>query len=224
MSPLGKRRRERRAPPGPPPPQPEVRQPAILRLSGGESYDARVTHVDENVIVLVLLLEARDPVKPGDVASMELEFAGSRGLVTLEGEGTVEEHALVHFRMEGAGEVLQRRDFVRVGVVRPMAIAPVHEDGEVGPWMDTLTVNLSGNGLLASGPDTLEVDCKVQFRVKLVENEAPIQGIGCVTRTSDAGHRGVRIFEMSEDARRRLVAFIFERERIARRLTRDGEL
>lgn len=224
MSPLGKRRRARRGPPGPPPPQPEVRQPAILRLTDGESYDARVTVVNDREIVLVLLLEARNPVKPGDVRSMELEFAGPRGLVTIEGEGTVEEHDLVRFRMEGAVEILQRRDFVRVGVVRPMAIAPVGEDGAVGPWIDTLTVNLSGNGLLASGPDTLEIDTQVQFRVKLVENEAPIQGIGRVARASDAGHRGVRILEMTEDERRRLVAFIFERERIARKLTRDGEL
>lgn len=224
MSPLGKRRRGKRAPQGPPPPQPDVRQPAILRLPGDESYDARVISVDAREIVLVLLLEARDPVKPGDVASMELEFGGARGLVTIEGEGTVEEHDLVRFRMDGAVEILQRRDFVRVSVVRPMAIAPVEEDGRVGPWIDTLTINVSGNGLLASGPDTLAIDADVHFRLRLHEGEAPIQGVGRVMRASDEGHRGVRILEMSEDARRRLVAFIFERERIARRLTRDAEL
>lgn len=224
MSPLGKLRRQRRAPPGPPPPQPEVKQAAVLRLPGDDTYDARVVEVSDREIVVALLLEARDPVKPGDVRSMELEFGGPRGLVTLEGEGTVEEHDLVRFRMEGAVEILQRRDFVRVRVVRPMAVAPVDEDGRVGDWIDTLTINLSGNGLLASGPDTLELDGEVHFRLRIVEGEAPLQGVGRVMRASDEGHRGIRILEMGEDARRRLVAFIFERERIARKVTRDGEL
>lgn len=224
MSPLGKRRRGRRRPQGPPPPQPEVKQPAILSLPGVDAYDARVLAVSDSEIVVALLLEARNPVKPGDVRSMELVFGGPRGLVTLEGEGTVEEHDLVRFRMEGAVEILQRRDFVRVRVVRPMAVAPVDEEGNVGEWIDTLTINLSGNGLLASGPDTLALDSEIRFRLRLVEGEAPLQGVGRVMRASDEGHRGIRILEMDEDARRRLVAFIFERERIARKMTRDAEL
>lgn len=213
-------KRGRRAPP----PRPALRQPAQLRLPGGERLDARVVHVDEREIVLALLLEAREPVGPGDVAEMELEFGGPRGLVTLSGRGVVEEEDLVRFQVDGAAEIQQRRDFVRVRVVRPLALAPVDEDGRAGAWIDTLTVNLSGNGLLASGPDTLEPGTEVRFRLRLREGETPIQGAGVVARASDEGHRGIRYVELDERARRRLVRFIFERERIARRLTRDGEL
>jgi PilZ domain-containing protein len=204
--------------------QPEIRQPVLLTLPGVDSFQARVTRVDHREIVLVLLLEARNPVKPGDVASMRIEFGGPRGLVKLEGEGVVEDHDVVRFHMAGAVDVEQRRDYVRVRAVRPMAIARVDEEGTVGRWIDTFTVDLSGNGLLASGPDTLEIDADVRFRVRLVEGEPPIEGAGTVARASDGGHRGIRITDLGEDARKRLVAFIFERERIARKLTRDGEL
>jgi hypothetical protein len=224
MSPFGKLRRRKARPSGPPAPQPRERQPAVLTLPGIEAFDARVTRVNDDEIVVVLLLEARDSINPGDVASMQLEFGGPRGLVTLEGEGTVEDHDVVRFRMDGAVDVVQRRGFVRVRVVRPMAVAPIDEHGHVGPWIDTLTVNLSGNGVLAAGPDTLEPDTEVRFRIRLSEGERPIEGSGRIARASEDGHRGIRILEMSEDHRDRLVAFIFERERIARQLTRDGEL
>lgn len=223
MSPLRKRS-GRGGAPTPPPPLPEVRQDVDLTLPGRERFPARVTRVSDEEIVLVLLLDAQDPLQLGEVAEMALEFAGPRGLVRIEGRGRVAAYDVVHLRLEGAVEVVQRRDFVRVRAVRPMAVAPVSEEGEVGPWMDTLTVNVSGNGILASGPDTLEIDTPVRFRVRVVEGEPPIEGSGRVARASDEGHRGIAIEELSDEARRRLVAFIFERERIARRMTRDSEL
>lgn len=222
MSPLRKRAQRPRG--ARRPPLPEVRQEAYLSLPGRERFAARVTQVSGEEVVLVLMLDARDPLQLGDVAEMALEFAGPRGLVRVEGHGRVSASDVVRLRLEGAIEVTQRRDFVRVRAVRPMTVAPVGEDGRVGPWIDTLTVNLSGNGILASGPDTLEIGGEVRFRVRIVEGQPPIEGSGSVARASDEGHRGISIDELSEDGHRRLVAFIFERERIARKLTRDGEL
>jgi len=223
MSPLRKRSsKDGRARPRPP--LPEVRQDVDLSLPGRERFAARVTQVSESEVVLVLLLEARDPLQLGEIAEMALEFAGPRGLVRVEGHGRVTAYDVVHMRLEGAVEVQQRRDFVRVRAVRPLALAPIDDEGRVGPWIDTLSVNVSGNGILASGPDTLEIDTAVRFRLRVVEGEAPIEGVGRVARASDEGHRGIAIEELSDDARRRLVAFIFERERIARRITRDGAL
>lgn len=203
---------------------PEVRQDVDLILPGRERFAARVTRIGEEEVVLVLMLDAHDPVQPGDVATMAMEFAGPRGLVRIEGSGSVADYDVVVLNLSGAIEVVQRRDFVRVRAVRPMALAPLDDEGEVGNWIDTLTVNLSGNGVLASGPDTILLDTPVHFRVKLVENEPPIEGIGRIARASDEGHRGIAIEQLSDESRRRLVAFIFERERIARRLTRDSEL
>ncbi|MDW5597677.1 PilZ domain-containing protein [Conexibacter stalactiti] len=224
MSPLRKRN-GRRAGPSLVAHLPEVRQDVDLILPDRERFAARVTRIAEDEIVLVLLLDARDPLQLGEVAEMAIEFAGPRGLVRIEGHGDVKAYDVVILKLAGAVEVVQRRDFVRVGAVRPMALAPLGEEGEEdGPWIDTLTVNVSGNGILASGPDTFEIDTRVRFRVRVTEGEPPIEGIGRIARASDAGHRGIAIEQLSDESRRRLVAFIFERERIARRLTRDGEL
>lgn len=203
---------------------PEVRQDVDLILPGQERFAARVTRIADDEVVLVLLLDARDPLQLGDVAEMAMEFAGPRGLIRIEGQGAVAAYDVVRLKLAGAVEVVQRRDFVRVGAVRPMALAPLDEDGNEGDWIDTLTVNVSGNGILASGPDTYAIGTPVRFRVRVAEGEPPIEGRGTVARASDAGHRGIAIDELSDDDRRRLVAFIFERERIARRLTRDSEL
>jgi hypothetical protein len=223
MSPL-RRRDGRRAAPALVPHLPAVRQDVDLILPGRERFAARVTRVGDEEVVLVLMLDARDPRHLGDVAEMAIEFAGPRGLVRIEGNGAVQAYDVVVLNLNGAVEVVQRRDFVRVRAVRPMALAPVDASGEVGAWMDTLTINLSGNGILASGPDTIPLDTTVHFRVRVAEGEPPIEGVGRVARASDEGHRGIAIEQLSEENRRRLVAFIFERERIARRLTRDSEL
>lgn len=209
----------------PPPPLPELRQDAVVTLPNQQQYRGRVTKVTAEELVLVLMLDARDPLQPGDVASMVVEYAGARGLVRLEGEGTVATYDLIRFRLVGAVDVVQRRDFVRVRAVRPLQLAPLgEEDHAPGEWADALTVNISGNGLLASGPETLEVGDAVAFRVTLDDDEPPVEGRGRVARLGDDGQRGIAIEEIDKESRRHLVRFIFEQERIARQRTRDGEL
>jgi len=207
-----------------PPPLPELRQDVDLVLPGEVRFGARVTRRTAEEIVLVLILDTRGRLTPGEVLPTRIEFAGGRGLVRLEGRGTVEANDLVRFHLDGAIEVLQRRDFVRVHVVRPLALAPVAADGAAGPWIDTLTANVSGNGLLAAGPETLVLGDRVRFRLHAVEGEPPIEGRGHVARICDGGHRALAIEELDGDGRRRLVRFIFECERVARQRTRDGEL
>jgi hypothetical protein len=225
---LGRRSQKRRggAVAPPPTPLPDAGQGVNLHLPEREPLSARAVRVEVEAdeIVLVLKLDARDRLRRGEIPTMDIEFTARTGLVRLEGNGKVESHELVHFRLAGAVEVRQRRDFVRVQAVRPMAIALVRGDDTVGDWIDTLTVNLSGNGLLAAGPDTLELDDPVRFRIRIVEHEPPVEGDGTVTRITEDGRRGIRIEQLADDDRRRLVQFIFERERIARRLMRDGEL
>jgi c-di-GMP-binding flagellar brake protein YcgR len=157
---------------------------------------------------------------------MAVEYPGPRGLVRLEGHGAVATSDLVRFRFDTTrdADVIQRRDFVRVRVVRPLALARVQPDGSLGEWADTLSANLSGNGLLSAGPETLDVGDAVGFRIFTVTDEPPIEGRGRVARITDEGQRGIAIEELDADARRRLVRFIFECERLARQRTRDGEL
>jgi len=139
------------------PPLPELRQDVVITLPDLRQYRCRVSKVTEQEILLVLMIGAqgRDGVSLGDASQMWVEFPAPRGLVRLEGRGTVATHDLVRFHHEGAVDVVQRRDFVRVRVVRPLAVARIGEDGMPGEWTQTLTVNVSGNGVLASGPRDL---------------------------------------------------------------------
>ncbi|HEV7772078.1 MAG TPA: PilZ domain-containing protein [Conexibacter sp.] len=206
------------------PPLPELRQDVVITLPDLQQYRGRVSKVtDHELAVVLMLVDRRDPLTLGDASPMVIEYPAPRGLVRLEGRGTVATHDLVRFHHEGAVDIVQRRDFVRVRVVRPLAIAPVGEDGMPGEWADALTVNVSGNGLLASGPDTIAVGDEVAFRLTPNEGEQ-IAGRGRVARIGDDGQRGIAIEELDRDARRQLVRFVFEQERIARQRTRDGEL
>ncbi|HKG04210.1 MAG TPA: PilZ domain-containing protein [Conexibacter sp.] len=206
------------------PPLPELRQDVVITLPDLQQYRGRVSKVtDHEIAVVLMLVDRRDPLALGDASPMVIEYPAPRGLVRLEGRGTVATHDLVRFHHEGAVDIVQRRDFVRVRVVRPLALAPVGEDGMPGEWVDALTVNVSGNGLLATGPETISVGDEVAFRLTPNEGEQ-IAGRGRVARIGDDGQRGIAIEELDRDARRELVRFVFEQERIARQRTRDGEL
>jgi hypothetical protein len=209
------------------PPLPELRQDVIITLPDRRQYRGRVSKVTAHEITVVLMLDARKALTLGDASPMWVEFPAPRGLVRLEGRGTVATHDLVRFHHEGAIDVVQRRDFVRVRVVRPLAIARIGTDGEPGDWAQALTVNVSGNGLLAAGwagAESFAVGDQIAFRMTVGEGEPPIAGRGRVARIGDDGQRGIAIEQIDRDARRQLVRFIFEQERIARQRTRDGEL
>jgi c-di-GMP-binding flagellar brake protein YcgR len=206
------------------PPLPELRQDVVITLPDRTQYRGRVSRVTrEEIVVVLMLVDARDPLTLGDASPMVIEYPASRGLVRLEGRGTVATQDLVRFHHEGAVDIVQRRDFVRVRVVRPLALAPIGEDGMPGEWSDALTVNVSGNGLLASGPETISVGDEVAFRLTPNEGEQ-IVGRGRCARIGEGGQRGIAIEGLDRDARRQLVRFVFEQERIARQRTRDGEL
>jgi len=209
------------------PPLPELRQDVIITLPDRRQYRGRVSKVTAHEIVVVLMLDARKALTLGDASPMWVEFPAPRGLVRLEGRGTVATHDLVRFQHEGAVDVVQRRDFVRVRVVRPLALARLSAEGEPGEWIETLTVNVSGNGLLAArwaGAESCAIGDALAFRMTVGDDEPPIEGRGRVARIGDDGQRGIAIEQIDGDARRQLVRFIFEQERIARQRTRDGEL
>ncbi len=203
------------------PPLPELRQDVVITMPDREQYRGRVSKVTERDIAVVLMLDARRALTLGDASPMWVEFPAARGLVRLEGRGEVVAHDLVHFHREGAIDVVQRRDFVRVPVVRPLELARVSGSDTAGDWIGTLTVNVSGNGLLVAGPDTLDIGAVVLFKLLAVEGEPPIEGRGRVARIGDDGQRGIAIEQIDGPARAQLVRFVFEQERIARQRTRD---
>lgn len=83
--------------------------------------------------------------------------------------------------------------------------------------VNTYSVELAGGGLLLAGPDVLEVGEDVEFQLTLVPDTEPIVGMGRVVRSDVKGRRAITFTEMSDLNRRRVVRFIFARERAERR-------
>jgi hypothetical protein len=152
----------------------------------------------------------------GERTGATIEFTTALGLCRMP--GTVEpagRPGTLRFRGEGRMEREQRREHVRADASRPVALF-AEDDGTAGS-LATYTVNVSGSGLLVAGPGSLIEGQQVDFRLALGEGEAPIDAIGRVTRITADGHRGIAIEQISPGDRERLIHFVFERERRARR-------
>ena len=97
--------------------------------------------------------------------------------------------------------------------------------GEDQKPISSYTVDVSGGGLLLAGPDTLQVEERISFRLTIVQGDPPISGAGVVVRRDAHGRRPISFTSISDLDRRRLVRFIFECQRLERRRgleLRDG--
>jgi hypothetical protein len=205
-----------------PPPQahPDVRQIVTLDLSGLERLGARVEEVSEGALVLALFTEPSTPIQVLAFKDATLEFTSPRGLVRLTGAASPNGPSELRFQLDGEAEVLQRRQFARVDAVQPVSVTLNPDAGES---VDTYTINLSGNGvLLASGADALKLGQVVWFELKLADTNEPVAASGRIVRETAEGYKGVEIDRIEPRDRELLVHFVFDRQRIARKMTRDG--
>ncbi len=107
----------------------------------------------------------------------------------------------------------QRRQYVRVARARPVTLRRGFERNAVS----TYSIDLSGLGILLAGPDTLALDERVRFRLSLADDEEPVVGEATVVRLDPRGYRAIRLDEISELDRRRLVRYVFDCQREDRR-------
>ncbi|HEY7119361.1 MAG TPA: PilZ domain-containing protein, partial [Tepidisphaeraceae bacterium] len=124
------------------------------------------------------------------------------------GEATLEGRDLVRFTVAAEGEVVQRREFVRVDAVQPVVLAI----GFQGEPISTHAIDVSGGGMLVTGPD-LPLDSSVRFSLHLGPNLAPIEGRAHVVRNDEQGRRALVFDEISSADRQRLIHFVFECQR-----------
>lgn len=190
-----------------------------LTTPQGDRVPVRVADRRGDFLLLVLLLSPADHLDMDQVQQLLLECTSARGLVTLRGEAALADRDLVRFRVLDTLEVVQRREHVRVRAARPVLVAV-----EDRPPIDTFAVDVSGGGMLLAGPDTLEPEDRVRFVLRVESGSPPIEGAGRVVRAADGGRRAIVFEGISGQDRERLIHFVFDRERAARRVTRDGEL
>jgi hypothetical protein len=178
-----------------------------LTTPGGEQVPVRVFERGDQ-LVLVLMLEAGEDLQPGSSEPLSLEYVSTRGLVRFSGEATLEGRDLVRFTVAAEGEVVQRREFVRVDAVQPVVLAI----GLHGEPLSTHAIDVSGGGMLVTGPD-LPLDSSVRFSLHLGPNLTPIEGRAHVVRNDEQGRRALVFDEISSADRQRLIHFVFECQR-----------
>lgn len=200
----------------------EIKQHVSLvvpALEEGRPLSARVEDVTADSITLGLFAAPSWPDGGVEGAAAHIEFASPRGVHQLEGAVGAVAGDLVRIRV-AEKRVVQRRDDVRVEAVVPVTLRL--GDGGHGTKLGTYTLDVSGGGFLIAGPDSLAIGERAQLALKLPDDPEPVDVLVTVVRETGEGLRGVAIDAISPRDERRLVRFVFERERIARRMVREG--
>jgi c-di-GMP-binding flagellar brake protein YcgR len=181
-----------------------------LTTSGGQPVPVRVYDRDPDLLTLVLMLDDGEELGTC-VEPLVVEYASTQGLVRFRGTAVLEQRDLVRFQVSTEAEVVQRRDFVRVEAVQPVMLAAGESDALLG----THALDISGGGMLLSGPETLELEATVRFSLHLDTDGPPLEGQARVVRAAGDGRLGLVFDQISRTDRQRLIHFIFERQRAA---------
>jgi c-di-GMP-binding flagellar brake protein YcgR len=187
-------------------------QKVTVRLPHVGALPATVDASGTGVLVLVLAVpDARVLRLVGGEADVECTTA--RGIQRFSGTLLPDSRAdLLRVALAGDCERIQRREWVRVDAVVPVHVKVLDEPALGG---DTVTLNLSGGGVLLRDPWHLPLGLDVRLALVLPESEAPVGALGRVVREVAADQKGVRIDDMGRDDEERLVRFVRERERAA---------
>jgi hypothetical protein len=178
-----------------------------LTTPSGEQVPVRVFERGQEMMAILLSV----PDEQLDREPLLLEYSSPHGLVRFRGIAARERHDLLRFRLGELPEVVQRREFVRVGAVQRVVLVS-DEDGSA---LDGHAIEVSGGGMLLTGPDSIQLDSAVRFNLHLGDGRAPISGRGRIIRVEAGGRRAMVFDEISQADRQRLIHFIFARQRTA---------
>lgn len=197
---------------------PEPRQHVTLDVPLLGRVGARVAEVEDGELLLSLYTEADDLIQDVRHLGATVEFTTRRGLFRLTGLlAPGEEPDSLRFQLEGEVELVQRRQFARVDAVRPVSLSRPGSEP-----IDTYTINISGGGVLIAGPSHLPLGEEIRLRLRLMEGHPPVEVAGRIVRETAEGFKGVHIDRIAPNDRELLIHYVFDRERIARKVARDG--
>lgn len=191
---------------------PDPPHPVMLAMPSGERLPGRVAEKEQDELLILLMVPAKDPLGPAQLRQIVLELSGSKGLTRLEGNVIAEERDLLRFRDLHAIDVLQRREYVRVKAARTVLVTL---PGSYAP-IESCSVDISGGGMLLGGLDYVNVGERVSFRLTTNPDSPQICGSGQVVRCDPGGQRAIAFDSISDGDRRRLIRFVFERQRAER--------
>ena len=191
----------------------------ILFAKDGASVPVSITQHGEDLL-LVIMDGAGDFVK-GPLDLLTLESCGARGIVRTPGSAELIEANLLRFTLDETPELVQRREFVRVIAAKRIVLED--EAGEV--LANALTVDISGGGLLVRIPRSAELpaDDSIWFVLYLGVDDYDddqVTGTLRVVRHKEDNQVALAFEHISRRDQERLIRFVFERQRVALRITR----
>jgi hypothetical protein len=193
-----------------------------LYSQDGLSVPVSITHHGDDL--LLVILNGVDELVAGPLTLLMLESAGARGIVRTPGAAELVEANLLRFVLDDSVELVQRREFVRVIAAKRLVLED--EDGDV--VTEGLTVDISGGGMLVQLPRSADLPGEgllfFSLYLGLTDYDDQVSGAVRVVRKHDDNKVAVAFEHISHNDQERLVRFVFERQRVALRVTRGDIL
>ena len=187
----------------------------------GASISAHALEVDSDAAVLEFLRSQGDVADELANGSVAIQYVTRRGVCRIDGVAhRTKEPGALRVDHTGQVELIQRREFVRIDAMIPVAYLPLGKGGWVA---ETTTINVSGGGFMISGREGLRDGEVTEFTLHLDgEREAgELVCDGQVVRET-AGGLGIQITAIEEDERDRLIRWVFARERLSRQIVKGA--
>jgi hypothetical protein len=204
-----------------------VSAPQVPVIPAGEHVQVSLPHIghlpatvesaEPGALVLVLAV-GDSRVKRLHGAEVGVEHATGRGINRLGGILHLDDSRPEQLRvvLQGGAERIQRREWARVGATLAVKVRGVDEP--VGG--DTVTLNISGGGVLVKDPWRMPLGLDVRIELEVEAGAPPIRALGRVVREPAADQKGIRIDSIARDDEERLVKLVRDRELAALRMSR----
>jgi hypothetical protein len=204
-----------------------VSAPQVPAIPAGEHVQISLPHIghlpatvestEPGAIVLVLAV-GDSRVKRLEGAEVGVEHATGRGINRFGGVLHLDARRPEQLRvvLHGQAERIQRREWARVDATLAIKVRGVDEN--VGG--DTVTLNISGGGVLVKDPWRMPLGTDVRIELEVEAGAAPIKALGRVVREPAADQKGIRIDSIARDDEERLVKLVRDRELAALRMSR----
>jgi hypothetical protein len=204
-----------------------VTAPQIPAIPAGEHVQVSLPHIGnlpatveaiEPGAVIVVLAVGDARVKRLAGVEVAIEYATGRGINRFGGilhldDGRPEQLRVI---LQGDSERIQRREWARVDATLAINVRGIDE--AVGG--DTVTLNISGGGVLVKDPWRMPLGLDVRLELEIEAGAAPIKAMGRVVREPAVDQKGIRIDSIARDDEERLVRLVRERELAALRMSR----
>ncbi|HEX3615371.1 MAG TPA: PilZ domain-containing protein [Solirubrobacteraceae bacterium] len=199
---------------------PHAKHGATGRLFSQDGLSVPVSITRHGEDLLLVILDGVDEFVAAPLTFLMLESAGARGIVRTPGAAELIEANLLRFTLDDSVELVQRREFVRVIAAKRVVFED--EDGDL--VAEGLTVDISGGGLFVQLPRSADLPDEGSFffslYLGLTDYDDQINGTVQIVR-KHADNKVAFVFDhISHNDQERLVRFVFERQRVALRVTR----